>query len=244
MTTFDGNAVVRSTRGTCSTSEAGTPPASEVSRDGGAVWEPISFGSVDVREILSLEYVTDSQIDLIARTGPTCVVTMVTSFTGGEFWASYPDRTSESVFADPDAAGAIKVYGVETEQPCSDLVEVKGFNGGAVALCSDGIHVYSVAEPGWQTVTASPESAIAVAADGSQVMTAADGGTSCDGLRIQSIGLEAAPYESENLACISRGIALSDATLALTGTKAILWSSATVLTSPDQGVTWASVLEN
>ncbi|MBM7473415.1 hypothetical protein [Subtercola frigoramans] len=38
--------------------------------------------------------VTDSQVNLLARVEPSCTPTAVSTFTQGEFWQAYPDRTS------------------------------------------------------------------------------------------------------------------------------------------------------
>lgn len=236
LSAFDSTSVVRSTRGVCA---EGIAPVLEVSQDGGRTWTPQTFGSNAVREVLALDYVNESQIDAIAKIGSSCSISMVTSFTNGEFWASYPDRTAEAIYFDPASPGTISVDGVPVPSPCTDLVQVVGLANGAAALCKDGIQVYDFDSAIWSGLSGVSAYAIAATSGGAQVVAAVDGAPSCDGVRIERFdALEPQP-NGQNLACITRDVAQPDTTLALVGNSAFLWSASSLLTSADQGATWA-----
>lgn len=229
----DGLAV-RSTRGAC----GGAAPTASISTDGGVTWTPVSFGSVSVKQILSVDIVDDDQIDFVAAISSSCTPTVVTSFTGGDFWASYPDRLAEGVYIDP-AAGTIEYLGQALTTPCATLVDVERIERGAVAHCADGLYVYDASDAAWSTLSLVPALAIGAGTDSDAVIAAVSGATGCDGVQMRRFDLSTVPQDGAIGTCITNDVALPDTTLATDGTAGLFWSGASVLASSDGGVSWA-----
>ena len=96
---FSGDTGYRATRGSCGTTDA----LIEKSSDGGATWATVNPSNIHVREINAIALVDSDHIDTLAVVGDACTKSDLSSYTGGEFWQLYPDKTSEINEAEPSS---------------------------------------------------------------------------------------------------------------------------------------------
>jgi hypothetical protein len=86
----NGTVGYRATSGSCS----GSGAVIERTLDGGATWQNVNPTDITIREVQSMIVVDDRHVDLLARYGNGCVLSDISTYTQGEFWQVYPDRTS------------------------------------------------------------------------------------------------------------------------------------------------------
>ncbi|MEF2978748.1 hypothetical protein [Subtercola sp. YIM 133946] len=97
----------RATLGSCS----GSDSIIETSSDSGASWQSVTPSEPEIREIEDLVVVDDSQVELLAEYGAACTTSAITTYTGGEYWEAYPDRTASFQPTQP-ALSSVPVPGV------------------------------------------------------------------------------------------------------------------------------------
>jgi hypothetical protein len=187
---------------------------------------------------MTVEVRTNDQIDVVARLLPTCAVSMVSSFTGGEFWESVPDRVVEGVFIDDTQLALIMYLGRHVVAPCADPIDIKPVSLGAVAQCSDGAYAYDVGLDDWRELGEGPVIALGADSESNVVVAAIEGADGCDGVEIRRIDLAVISQEAARGTCITPDVALPDTSLAIDGTTALLWSDAGVLISSNAGIDW------
>ncbi|RFA20483.1 hypothetical protein B7R23_09965 [Subtercola boreus] len=85
----------RSTAGTCTGTSTATDAVIELTTDGGATWTTVNPTNIRIRAVEKMIVVDESHVDLLAKYGDTCVESDVTTYTQGEFWQVYPDRTAQ-----------------------------------------------------------------------------------------------------------------------------------------------------
>ncbi|PPF82738.1 hypothetical protein C5B96_08865 [Subtercola sp. Z020] len=84
----------RATAGTCSGNSTSTDSVIELTTDGGATWTKVNPTDIRIRAVEKINVVDASHVDVLARYGDNCTRSDVTTYTQGEFWQVYPDRTA------------------------------------------------------------------------------------------------------------------------------------------------------
>jgi photosystem II stability/assembly factor-like uncharacterized protein len=206
--------------------------------DGGATWSRMDLGASVPQVLVSLRVVSIDQTDAVVRRAGDCSVSVSASFTGGEFWADFPERLGEQVYPDPLASASVRVGFESVSVPCSGVIDVWSDPGGIVALCPDLVTRYDSAAGSWLTLTSGNVLAAAMdSANGSGLLALAGTGR-CEGVQIEAFD-ESSTVEQR--ACLEDMLVGDRATLAVTGSDAWIWSGAGVLASEDGGLTWARV---
>lgn len=85
----------RATPGTCSGDDTSTDAVIEISTDGGSTWTDVTPSDIRIRAVEKMIVVDESHVDLLAKYGGACTESDVTTYTQGEFWQVYPDRTAQ-----------------------------------------------------------------------------------------------------------------------------------------------------
>jgi hypothetical protein len=241
LSIFNSQLAVRSTQGVCDQSLPAPAVAGlSLTSDGGATWDSVDLEPLEVREILSIDYVTDSEIDVVARIGPSCQLTLLVSFTGGEFWASYPDRLPSAVYYDNSSPGAINFRGVAVSVPCPTIEDVSSFDSGVLARCSDGIYLFDANSAEWRLLSLVSATSAAVASDRTVVLISLTSAPNCDGVGIRRFDLSAIPQDGVDVACLAREQAEPNTALAVEGATSLLWSESGLFGSNDQGASWTT----
>jgi hypothetical protein len=225
--------LVRSTRGGC----GAVPPLAEFSADGGSTWSPISFGSIGIAEVLSVELVSETQIDITAMSAPNCVPTVISSYTSGEFWQEYPERLQEETYA--LSSGQLFVGGAELDTPCLP-VTAKQTAAGTSILCDDGVYTRGAAAAEW-TQLAGAVAPLDFDAQGASAVFALSGPPACEGTAV-GVVQGAALEIGEQRACVTPGAGPSVA-VALSGDISYLWRDDGMFRSTDVGATWTKLGE-
>ncbi|AXH35219.1 hypothetical protein DVJ78_07200 [Humibacter sp. BT305] len=225
---YDATLGVRATAGSCT----GAPAEVQQTFDGGATWTTVTFDVVDVRQVLGLDYVSDSQITVIAATAD-CVPTVVSSFTGGEFWQTYPDQIGDVRFVEPSDPSRISSDGEASPAPCT-VAELQSAGQSIVVLCDDGsLQTRSASTTRWTSVESARVLAVAPSTTSTVLVAATD--PSCAGTLIRNVDI--ASNTSNDLACLPAEP--TNATLDLASGSAYFWSTGDFLSSKNGGVAWS-----
>lgn len=216
--------------------ECGAAQSIEVTTDGGRSWQSASFGALDVTQVQAINVVSDTQIDLVAGVGPTCDPTVVSSYTAGEYWQSYPERLGEVVFVQPGNGSSLQVRGLSVASPCKTVSKATLSSGGTAIACDAGVYYFSQASGAWSQLSDSPASSIAITPDSAGVVAARSGSAGCAGVELRSYSLALGVQEGSVIGCAATS-ADSHVSLSVSAGRWFLWAG-DVLSSPDQGVTW------
>ncbi|WP_291038602.1 hypothetical protein [Herbiconiux sp.] len=185
---------------------------------------------------MNLAYTADTQIDAVVRTLPNCDVTLLTSYTSGEFWALTPERLAEFTYYDADFI-TLSVFGNTTEPPCPQPLGIVGLAPRAVLQCSDALYVYDPASSSWQLLSLVNAEALA-ANDEGPALAGISGVADCDGLGIRRYDLQTIPEDGLDISCVPVLQIGAPVALDLDGDNAMIWLDDRILVSADQGVTW------
>jgi photosystem II stability/assembly factor-like uncharacterized protein len=79
-------------RGSCD----GTDAVIELTTDDGATWTNVNPTNIRIRQVDSLVVVDSDHVDLVAYYGESCTLSDISTYTQGEFWQVYPNKTDES----------------------------------------------------------------------------------------------------------------------------------------------------
>jgi hypothetical protein len=208
----------------------------EMSADGGVTWSPVTFGTeVNLAVVASAEWTATDQIDVVGGIAPDCSATLVTSFTGGQYWANYPDRVSEATYA---LAGTVHSLGQDEGSPCVDPKRAARADDLVLASCAEG--TFGKLDGGeWALLNSSPSMDVTSAGvQGVYSVSTDDDVCPGSGNLLQLHTPVGGSVDSENIACLPvSGSAAVDAT-----TSALwVWSGAQVFTSTDRGATWSPI---
>ncbi|WP_440708384.1 hypothetical protein [Herbiconiux sp. YIM B11900] len=233
---LDSATAARATAGSCT----GPRPTLETTDDGGASWAAeILPASDDVRQILALDLVDGSQIDLVVLVGADCVPTVLTTFTAGEYWQQYPDRLATETYLDGTDPARIVVGGNTLSAPCATPLELSSSATGSAVRCADVTAVSTGAPNSWTAVTTVGLYALASSSD-SPIVLGGVLGAGCDGLVITSFPLDGTDFDGTALGCAPVGSESSSVSLALGVGAVWIWNGTMTITSRDGGATWAA----
>lgn len=228
LSMYDGTFGIRATAGSCT----GAPAVVQRTSDGGATWTAVTFDGVDVRQVLALDYVSDSQINVVAAAAD-CTQTVVTSFTGGEFWQAYPEQIGSATYVQPTDQTTVRVEGTNMTAPCT-VREVQSVTQTVVVLCSDGSVQVRSSAGAWAPANVSR--ALAMAPSGPSGLVLAVSEPTCSGVLIRSIDVSSGA--STDLSCLAAEQA--NATIDLVSSSVFYWSGADFFTSKTGGASWSS----
>ncbi|WP_378147693.1 hypothetical protein ACFJGV_06330 [Cnuibacter sp. UC19_7] len=205
----------------------------QLTTDGGVTWTSVAFDGADVRQLLSLDYVSESQIDVIAATAD-CTPTVVTSFTGGEFWQAYPDQIESVTFLQPTDPTVLRVQGADVTAPCA-VREVRSVSQSLAVLCSDGSVQVRGKTALWTQLNTSD--VLAMAPNGATGVLVVSSVPTCTGVLVRSIDIDSGA--STDLSCLAAR--RTNATVDLMANSVFYWSGADFLLSETGGTSWAPV---
>jgi hypothetical protein len=197
----------------------------------------VSFGSTVVEEVLQLDFVTDTQVEIVARSGPDCEITVLTSYTAGEYWEATPERLAQATYYDSRTA-TVNIEGFVSEPPCTDVAEVVGAPR-APLRCEDAVYVQNSSTSEWQVLSMVSALAIASDAEGAPVMAVIRDVPGCEAVSVRRYDLQTVPEDGSDLACLADAQPGEPVAFALRGDDAMIWSGESVITSDDQGITWS-----
>lgn len=230
LSMYDGSLGIRATVGSCT----GAPAVVQRTTDGGATWKPVAFDGADIRQVLGLDFVSETQINVIGAAAD-CVPTVVTSFTGGEFWQSYPEQIGTATFVQPTDSTRIRSSGTDLIAPCP-VSELQSVGQSLVALCSDGtlrmLSTSTSSSTSWRTIGG--EQVLAIGASSATSFVAVTADTSCSGVELRSVDISSGA--TSDLACVATSP--TDATVDFASGSAFYWSDKSFLMSNDGGITW------
>ncbi len=203
----------RATAGAC----GGRAPVIERSSDAGATWIAVTPNYLGIERVLTLNAFTGADAEVVAGVAG-CNAQALRTYTRGQFWESYPDVLTASRFVDPKDAASIHLATATVPAPCGASSGLHA-QGDVIALVCDG-RAWSWTGTVWEQLA--PESAIAVAIDGGEVVVA-HAEHECAGVALSRV----APAGAAKPVAIGCAAAVdADAALAIdvTGADVVVWS--------------------
>ena len=223
----------RATPGLCGVTE----PIIESTTDSGATWTARSAGGLAVREVLALSATTGQAATIVAKTGASCAVETIATFTAGQFWQAYPERSADQSFINTTSPGVIQLQGFAINAPCPAVLDLEVVSGRPAVLCNDAVFQRSATTTEWFTSAAAGAQAFSVNA--SRILLAARGVPACAGLAIQSISLPLTPTAVPVfVGCAASASLGGPAALDAIGDSVWLTAAGQTLISSDGGLTW------
>ncbi len=219
----------RATPGSCSGADA----VVEHSTDGGARWVIASTTRYAIHRVLALDGGA-THTGVVGGVGDACTPRYYTTFTGGKFWAEYPDSLAGAVFIDP-GNNALHLAASTVAAPCIAPLQIAKSSNGVAVLCTDVVFVRSAAAS-WVRLPMS--GVLAVAASDSGYTLAVSGASGCSGVRIESLPSAVTAASSPTTVGCASLAETSQVTLAQHGSVLWLWSGMSVKVSTDAGATW------
>lgn len=186
---------------------------------------------------MALSATTGQAATIVAKTGASCTVETIATFTAGQFWQAYPERLGEQSFINTTSPGVIQLQGSAINAPCPTVLDLEVASGRLVVLCNDAVFQRSPTTTEWVTSIATGAQAFSVNA--SRMLLATRGVPDCSGVAIQSIALPLTPTSSPVLVGCATS-ASSTGPFALDAIGESVWLSAAGQSSisSDGGFTW------
>ncbi|MGV8896372.1 MAG: hypothetical protein ACOH1U_07930 [Rhodoglobus sp.] len=219
----------RSTVGTCT----GPSAVVESTIDGGATWQQVN--PPEVREVLYVS-ANASLVTILAKTGDACTLEVLKSFTGGQFWGSYPDEVTGYTHFDPANPAAVQTPGGPLSVPCLSVNEAKVRGDATVVACAGELVETSNAGGDWSSVVV-PGLLGATGNDAGYTL-AVSGAADCAGVSIQTLTAPLGTAAPTAVGCVDPEAAPSQVSIAQTGSDIWLWSGDRVFVSTDNGASW------
>jgi hypothetical protein len=222
----------RATQGSCGATDA----VIESSTDGGASWTPHPTGALAVHQVLSLEPVSDTEVTVVGKAGADCATGVFSSFTGGDFWQTYPAQLASKLYFDAAEPTTLTSSGAELPVPCDSVAAIESWNGQALVLCKDVIYQRDSTSNTWLSI--STPGAISMSTADGEITLAAAGVSGCAGVAIQTAELPLASASPTTVGCIADLTDPGSLAISQAGTAVWVWSGTGVRVSSDSGVTW------
>jgi hypothetical protein len=211
----------RATAGVC----GGPPPVIERSSDAGVTWVNVTPNYLGIERVQTLDAFTDSDAEVIAAAAG-CNAQALRTYTGGEFWESYPDVLARSRYVDTRDAATIVLPTGPVPATCAAPSGLRA-EGDVVALLCDGL-AWFWSGTAWQQI--GPEDAVALAIDGDEVIVAHayDG---CGGVAV-SRAATAEPKAPTALGCVEGFDVAAPLAIDLAGRTVVAWSGDVLVNVP------------
>lgn len=235
LSAFSGTEAWRGTAGEC----PGGSPELERTDDSGETWEKFQLTGLGVSAgLLRLEASNDGLAYVIAQSDSSdCEPVYVATYSNGEAFESYPERTKTSWFVGPGRNRTIQTPGGTSKVPCLPLSVAPRTDTEAAVLCSDETVVRTTdSGESWdEGVAVAGAVALDDTADGFVVASA--GRKSCDGVYIST--LQTSASKAQQLNCVSVDAEADEIAISGAGDSLWLWAGSTLAVSTDGGVSWA-----
>ncbi len=217
----------RSTVGDCT----GEAAVVELSSDGGSTWQAVN--PPGVHEVLYLS-ANATVVTVIAKTGATCELEVLKSFTAGQFWSSYPNELTDYTFLDSTEPPTVLTSGGPVIAPCPDVRDARQRAEAVVVTC-DG-QLFEGGDGDW---TAFPvPGLLAVAVGDSGYTLAVSGYGDCAGVSIQTLAAPLGDSFPDAVGCVDGPVLPSQVSIAQLGSDVWLWIDDRVAVSADAGTSW------
>ncbi|MDJ0336169.1 hypothetical protein QMG83_13135 [Salinibacterium sp. G-O1] len=220
----------RSTTGTCQ----GQSAAVESTNDGGATWKHVN--PPGVHEVLYLS-ANASLVTVVAKTGDACALEVLKSFTGGQFWKSYPDEIASYTYLDPAEPASVQTPGGSVSAPCAAIKEVERRDDAILAACDNELFEKPNANADW-SVAAVPGLLSVTVSDAGYTL-AVSGDADCAGVSIKTLPAPIGTGPPAAVGCVELEVAPTQVSVAQAGSDVWLWTSDRVFVSSDGGASWS-----
>jgi hypothetical protein len=187
--------------------------------------------------VLSIESLTPDEATIIALEGSSCTATVMATYTGGAFWQSYPDRLAGELYFDPATPAIVNVRGTAIAGPCSAMDQVVETSTGLVALCTEGLFVYSNATTTWALLSAVPALVVSVDSQTGTLFAGIRDVPGCPGIGLRSYGLQQAPDDGIDVSCLNVNMP-SAVGLSASGGATWFWDGHSLSKSLDGARSW------
>ncbi|MCS5713728.1 hypothetical protein NVV95_04080 [Herbiconiux sp. CPCC 205716] len=229
----------RATRGQCGS----VSPVLDVSQDGGATWVGATFGTLEVGQILSVDVVDADQTDIVAALLPDCRISLISTFTGGQYWESYPERLAEGTFVDPLDSSKIDVGGAAVATPCTAVTQVVQRLVNIAVNCMEGVF-HATVDDGvvgvWEPVIDEQAATIAYDYGSGGLVAVVSDDADCDGLGLRKYGVGPQRAVVEASDCLPE-VASKPIGITSEGSAVKAWSQEGFFVSADGGAVWSQV---
>lgn len=223
LAAIDRTSAWRLTPGTCDSES----PVLESTNDGGATWQEHGTPGVALQAGYGFGAVSQDHVSVVVGLAPDCRVSVVASFTGGEFWAEYPDEVSGQDYLVDEQN--VVLNGVALPAPCNPVLALDTGDTTVVAVCPDQVATANGSVTEWSTIEVGGVLDATVGASGVVVVTAAD--SACPALAIHT-------GDGSLVGCAPEELPVETVTLDAAGEALWLWSGDDVRVSLDGGATW------
>jgi hypothetical protein len=213
-----------------------TDSATEVSRDGGQSWRPVTSG---LRSVSRLRAYSETSVFAVGGT-EDCETRYVATGGPGEEWVTNGELLDQTWYRVPRRPDRVHAPDGRVSQPCDD--ELRDFAGlgdlGAAALCSDGrVRLTQDRGERWRDI-GGRAAALALGAD-EQTYAVAMRRSNCDGVAVTLLEPGAEEVDRDAVRCAPVGRdGLDEVAVGVRGDVLWLWLGDQVSVSTDRGRTW------
>ncbi len=158
--------VWRATAGSCTD---GTAPLVERSTDNGATFTDVTPTYLGIAQVASLDPFDAAQAEMVAGMGEGCEAQALRTFTGGDFWESYPDVLAGSTYVDFGDPSRVVTPDGAIDAPCAEAWGLRAQSGTVAVICEGG--AFTRDGDGWAEISTTG-AVVAVAIDGDGVAVA------------------------------------------------------------------------
>ncbi|WP_394552603.1 hypothetical protein ACDF64_17405 [Agromyces sp. MMS24-JH15] len=134
LSAVSGTVAWRASGGDC---RLGTVAAVELTTDAGSTWSPVSVHGAEIHQVLALDAESATTAELLATTGPDCVVRTVRTTTDGASWSESPPRDPPP-YVDPQHPDQLVRDGAAVDSPCPVVRQLAESRSTVLVLCSAG----------------------------------------------------------------------------------------------------------
>ena len=220
----------RGTVGECGSTAARV----EATSDGGLSWQDAT--PPGLRQILGMTTSDTSTVRVLGRTGDTCSLEALASFTGGEFWESYPESIADFAALDPTDRSVVHTVSGVVPSPCSAASQVNGRNNLVAVVCGGEFFESSNSPDAWLRTPV--QNILAMAPTEAGYTLAVFGGADCAGVSIQTLPSPIGTEAPTVIGCLVDEVSADGATIAQSGSEVWLWNADRLRKSSDGGGTW------
>ena len=201
----------------CSANEA---VGVDFSDDGGDSWQPVDFGSFDVREVLSVGAVNANAVFMVVATGADCEPSVLRSFTQGASWTVSEAGLPTLRYIDPVDRSVTVTLSTPGSSACDNPAALDYSATVAAELCEGEVFVSD--DSGWQDSGLSDVVALSFAGD--DLLVARVGAESCEGTQVARAA-DGDVDALETVTCFDEAVAQpGSAAVGEVGGDVVLWA--------------------